>query len=430
MPLTKSDYESILKIDYQGPIVDQLENSTYLLSRMERMESETGGSYTYMPIRKGRTSSIGARTDGADETVPKGTNPSYGQATFPLRSLYATIRVTGFSMRTSRSDSYAFARASVRDMEDTVVDLKKDVNRQLFGDGSGDLAKITMTATASITTTFTCTSNLYPTRPTRYLYVGQVIDVMNRTTGVAATGTAESLKVKAVNSSTQIELETSTAATAAIAGGTTYKISIFREDNYASTGAKEIYGLHAAINAANPNDWVASSEYIITDFGGVDRTVAANSGWKATERGNSGTLRPFSVSLVAEAIDAIEVEGGGGNISLIQTNHAIYRVYGNLLASARQYDKELDLGGGWKGLELHGIPMVKDVECPDYNIYLVDESTFVLGTTGPWSWINEGGEILTRLPQQDQYEAVMVRDCNLMCNKPSANGRIYDVAHS
>ncbi len=421
MALNVSAFQSILKTDYHAPIVDQLENVSAFLARMERHTSETGGNEFYIPLRTGRTSSIGARNDDATELLPKGATPKYSNVTYSAKALYATMRITGRAIRASRSPAYAFAKAQVRDMEDTVKDLRKDVNRQLFGTADAELATV---AEAGATATITIGSNAYPTNPAKFLYAGLKVDIKVRNNLSVA---SDSNEIASVNSSTEITLTTSyTAATTQ---------SIYREDNTkdGSPGTiKEVSGLNAVIDDRDPNDiWGTdySDAYLV---GSVSRDIAGNEFWKANRMHNSGTLRTFALALIQEGIDESEIQAGGV-ITLIQTNHAIKRIYGLQMATIKGADVgEMELDGGFKALSVNGIPMVWDVECPDYHIYLIDEDSFELGVMGPWQWIeNDGnGSVLTRLPQQDQFEAVMVRDLQLICNKPKANVKIMDVDHS
>jgi hypothetical protein len=435
MALRKRDYDSILKEDYHGPIVDQLENSAALVARLERFEEPTGGRYFYLPTRTSRTAAIGARNDGDSETLPTSGRPGYAQATFPVKSLYATVRLTGLTLRTSKKDTYAFARAQVRDMEDTVKDLKKDVNRQLFADGSAELGLVNATVTCSITTTsqaFTLNSTLgsvlYPTKPTRFLYAGERVDFRTRSTGALILGGAVVASVDSVTAATF----TFTITTTTTIGGTCI---ICRENNIGLDSAavatyeiKEPFGLFAALHASSPGDIWGTNANIAGDYGNIDRT-AANSYWKGNRLFNSSVLRPLSLNLLQQGIDEAETVGGG-EISLLQTNYPIFRVYGSMLATMKQADvMAMKLDGGWDALAVGGKPMVKDVDSPDYVVFCIDESTLMLGVTDQWNWVDEDG-ILSRLPGQDQYEAVMVRDLQLISDKPVASTIIGDIAHS
>ena len=427
MALQKSDYEAMLKIDYHGPMVDLLENSTFFLSRAERYVEPTGGKFFYIPLRKGRTSSIGARNDGTTEALPVGATPAWDAATFTAKSLYATIRITGFSMRTSARSQDAFERALTSDMELTVTDMKKDLNRQIFGDGSAELARIASIAT----NTLTLVHHLYPTWPNKFLYVNEIVDARTIASGAVATGgiTGDSVTLTAISGTATVAF-TGSAFTV-----TATSMALYREDNMNTTAPKEIYGLVAALYNVNPSSAAippGTTSYgtrLTANYGNIDRST--NTWWQGNVLANAGTLRPFSVSLVAAGIDEAEIKGGG-KISIIQTNHSIYRVYGNTLAAAKQFDGAvMKMDGGWTALDCMGIPMFKDTECPDYHMFLIDETTMMLGVVGDWAWIEgDGGSILTRITGYDQYEGVFNRDCQLICNAPNKNCVIADVAHS
>ena len=395
MPLTKSDFSSILKTDYKGPIRDLLNNTCLFLARMERNTENTGGNFCYIPLRTGRTGSIGARNDGASEQLPVGGKPVYGNATFDVKSLYATVRITGKVIRASKNKNTSFAQAQVRLIEDTVKDYKKDINRQLFGDATAELCLITAVSASDISyggatvsgQIYTADSNLYKTNPTKFLYAGMNIDIRAVTTGtVIANG--DSLTVASVLSVTTFS------APGASAPSTT-NAAAYREDNAATGEIKEINGLAAIIDTSNPANLYTSTR-VTANFGGIDRT--SHPEWRGQELGNSGTLRPFSINLVEQAMDLADI-ACGAQITLIQTNHAIFRIYGNILAVAKTIDMaKMNLDGGWKALGVNDVPMVKDVECPDYHIFCLDEASFQLAVTGDYEWIeDDGGGVLSRL---------------------------------
>lgn len=433
MGLVKADFEAALKTHYFGPIKDQLENATAFLSRMQRHEEETGGNFLQISVRSGRTSSIGARTDGATDALPAGDRATYDKATFVPVPQYATIQLSGFSMRVSKNPSLALARAQTRDMEDTTKDFKKDLNRQIFGDGSAELCQI-VSADTGTPKAITVVNNLYPTNPTKFLYPREKIDVKVVTTGTDVSGGA-SLSINGITSPTVF-------TTTATFTATTNTQAVYRENNVDTGIIKEMFGLAAAIAVVDPDVLPDTSTQQTVDygtrltgnFGNIDRGTAGKEYWKAQRLHNSGVLRSFSVNLIEGGVDEVELKGGG-EVSLLQTNHPLFRVYGSILAAMKQADMaKMELDGGWKALSVNGIPMVKDVEAPDYKVWCLDESTFYLGVTGDWGWLGDDGEkgsgILTRLPGYDQYEGVLNRDMQLMCDKPAANCVIDDIAHS
>lgn len=429
MAMRKSDFEAALKIHYFGAFKDALDNSTALLSRMERYTEETGGKHLHIPFRNSRTTSVGARGDTTlDASLPTGASPGYTQCTFAVKPQYATIRISGFSMRTSRRPDYAYARAQVKDMEDTAKDFKKDIQRQLFGDGSAILATISSTASS---TSFTVAHPIYPTKPNKFFFSGMKVDIRVVTTHALGSTGCDSATVNSV-SGTNTVLFNSAVSTA----GTANTFAIYREDNINTDGSSiyninEFVGLAGAIDDSDPDSayTYASGVPKTANFGALDR--ASEVTYQANVLSNSGTLRPFSIALVEEGIDKGEEEVGA-ECSFIQTNYKIHRIYGAYLAAAKQVEMmKMELDGGWKALGVNGIPMVRDVDSPDYTIFCIDENDWYLGVTDDWNWLTgDNGEILSRLDGEDMYEAVMNRDMVLMGDRPKGSTKILDISHS
>lgn len=425
MALTKSDYSSMMKTHYLGPMRDLLNNASAFMSRMERYTEPTGGNHLHIPIRTGRTPSIGARPDSTTALLPLGSTPAYSNATYGLTHQYATVRITGPAIRASRADNFAFARAQVRDMEDTAKDFKKDLNRQIFGDGDAYLCKVVSGSDSGTTITIVVDSDLYPTNPTKFLYVNEIVDAKTFD-DYADVSNGNSITITSVPGTNSF---TYTSAGSFTESGTTQ--AIIRENNSDATNfSLEMNGLWSIVDDADPDSiFTDSSQAPNPNIGGITRDSV--NAWKGNVLHNSGTTRPFSVSLIEQGIDEVDIQSGQ-EVSLLQTNHPIFRVYGSLLAAAKTVDMaKMELDGGWKALDLNGIPMVKDIECPDYAVFCLDESSFMLGVTGDYEWIeDDGGGVLSRISQYDQYEGVLARDMQLMCDNPRANCKIEDIAHS
>ena len=61
MSLTFTTADEILKEDYHGPLQEQLNNMTFLLSQIEKNTDDVVGRHAVCPIHTGRTSGVGAR---------------------------------------------------------------------------------------------------------------------------------------------------------------------------------------------------------------------------------------------------------------------------------------------------------------------------------------------------------------------------------
>lgn len=426
MAVNTTNFSKILKTDYKPPIVDMLENSSALLNRMDRDSEPTGGNFFYEPVRTLRTGAIGSRNEG--DNLPVIGQPGYDAATFVTKTISASLRLTGKSMRVSRANPYAFAKAQVQDMEDTVTDVKKDVNRQLFSDGSGELCQFTG-ITAGTPNTVTVSSYHWSTNATKFLYAGMPIDVNVVTTGAFALNgqTITIADVPLTNAFTY----TGTAFTTTT---TSSGLSIYREGTMDTGGPKDIYGLLAITHTANPSAMpLAATARLTANYGYIDRTASGKTFWRGQVLVNpagAGTTRPLTMNLLLQGEEAIKLNAGG-QATLYQTNYPIYRIYGVSLTATKNADMEaMTLDGGFEALKVNGKPFVPDVECPDNVVFVLDEKNYKLGVTGEWEWIESNGNVLIRLQGTDNYEAVMLRDMQLICRKPKSNCQIRDVAHS
>lgn len=139
--LDLSAASNVLKNFYLGPIREQLNNSSILLSRLDRDETtqDVYGKNFTVPLRNGRNDSagLGRADDGAAHTAGR---QGYTTITVPNKYLYAKIRVTGPTIKATRSKAGAFITAIESEIKGATRDFKRAMNRQLHGDGRDALA--------------------------------------------------------------------------------------------------------------------------------------------------------------------------------------------------------------------------------------------------------------------------------------------------
>lgn len=390
---TLTTLNEILKTQYIGPLNDQIDNEVKLLSRVEHIKDEivTGKNFT-LPLHVSRNEGIGAKAEGA--VLPTAGAQGYKDAVFPMKYLYGVISVTGQSIAATKNSEGAFIRAVDSEMKGVTKDLKADMNRMLYGDGSGALTAATANATASTTVTVTSTAKLR---------VGMKIDIISGTTASVSNAT-----VTAINSATSFTHNGTAAAVAA--SSSVYK-----------AGAKdiELMGLAGIVSATDP---------ISTGLQGL--TVALNPYWKASVLGNSGTNRALTIALMRTALDTVET-AGNGKTTAIYTTHGVRRAYEALLQADRQYVNVMKLDGGVETLAYDGLPIIADKDCQANRLYFVDESELVLAELGAggFQWMDEDGSILSRT-DRDGYSAVLYRYCELATRARNAHALLTDITEA
>jgi len=392
---TLSAIQEALKRYYIGPIRSQLNNSTVLLSRLQRNEEDVSGDTltAYIPLSYERNQGIGARADGG--ALPTAKYRKVKQTTVPLKYNYGRVEVTGPAIAGSRNSAAAFMKVIDFEVNGMVTGMKVNINRQLHNDGSGALCQVNGTTTGIA---------IQVDGPgTNFLEAGMNIDTYSARSG--GTIGANSATISTVDSAVQITLSASATMT--------NNYYVCREDSY----SYEMMGLLGAIDDAT---------YVST-FQGLSRTTYP---WmKSNVLANGGTNRDLTLDLMQQASDEAEIDGG--RISLIISNYALRRKYADMLVADKRYVNRLTLDGGFSALEYSAggepIPFVVDRHAWPNQIAFLDESSLSLYRASDFDWMDSDGNILSRVSGYDAYEAILYCYANLGCTAPQHNTMLRDL---
>lgn len=195
-----TNFDAILKNVYRGPIVEQLNQESYAIDQFERVAANDMGAFSgrkvIFPIHVARNRGRGAITDGG--TLPTAGTQSYADGEVTIRYFVQGIELTDQVIKQSESNEGAFVRAMTSEIEGATTDLRKDINRQVYGSGDGTLTAISGAVTSGSKTSLNVAS-------TQYVAVGDTVDVIDTSaavgsqvvatvtvTGVTTSGTAGS----------------------------------------------------------------------------------------------------------------------------------------------------------------------------------------------------------------------------------------------
>jgi hypothetical protein len=400
-------FDDVLKYDYLPTIRKQINGSTVLLSRLEKNEEDIGGKNAVVALHVGRNSGIGATGDGG--ALPTAGRQQYDNALYKVKYNYGRMQLTGPTIAAARKDKYAFVRATDSELKGTVEDMKDDVNRQLFGDGTGTLALVNGDpGTASTTLTVDNPGTMYFSK-------GMIIDIVDpaSTTAGDARGTATGLTVSAKASATTLTMS------AILGDAVADNDVVCRKGNYLN----EMMGIKGIISDSDPRSAVSA-----LDVGGINRATAGNEFWKANVVGNSGTARKLTLDLMQYAWDMGEEEGG--EVTLILTSRTQRRKYLALVKADGRFVNTMKLDGGFDALEYNGKPLVVEKYCPPDLMYFMDESTMAFYRMSDFEWMQSDGAILSRISGYDAYEAVLYIYATLGCGAPNKNTVLKDLISS
>ncbi len=139
-----------IKIVY-GDLHEQLRDKNPALQFIEASASHItqNGKQVQFDTHIGRNSGIGAR--GLRENLPTAGAQKYKQANLYLKNLYGTIEVDGQLFEQAADNYNAFINVVDNEIKGLKRDLSQDLNRQIYGDGTGKLATVASVSGAVIT---------------------------------------------------------------------------------------------------------------------------------------------------------------------------------------------------------------------------------------------------------------------------------------
>lgn len=395
MPATLSTVGAILKEVYEPKIRDQLENSTKALKRIEKsgegVETNVGGKYVTFPIHTRRNAGIGARNEM--EALPTPGQQGFAASRVPLKYLYGGLRLSGQTFELAEKNYQAFSSALDSEVNGLKDDVKKDQNRQVYGNASGVLA----TVTADGANTVTVASS-------QYLQLGMQIDIVDGTTLGNPTPT---VKV----SDRQISSISGNVVTYSGADGTLVAGDVLvRKGNV----NREWSGFGSMISATSV-------------YQNIDPAVEPT--WKSVIDSNSGVNRALSEGLMILMADNIAQQGG--DTTVIFAGRGVRRAYYNLLVQQRQFTNTQEFAGGFKGLAFAtddgDIPVVVDNDTPFNRMYFLNEKEITLYREADWSWMNRDGNMWKQVVGFDAYEATLYQYSEIGCHRRNSQGLISDI---
>lgn len=392
MTISIANLNAILQNDYLPGFKSQLnEELSYFYKLMEKNTSPSMGANETFLVTFGRSGGIGSRTELG--TLPTAAAASRLQINVVPKCLYARISLSDRLIKSSATGA-SFVNALDLEMKEMFRDAKDNLNRQMFGDGTGTLALCT--AVEPIDETDIEVDN------TRYFAEGMVIDTVDAsgdTPAVKNTGHT----IKAID-----EANSTITVTPALTEATAEGDAICISGSY----GLEITGLDAIMT---PNNTIY----------GVDR---ANNTWF-----NPGAIDATDVALddeiMEQAIQRVDLKSGK-KPEVILSGYRAYRVLKNYLAQFQRYSEiETRYDAGHITMSYNGIPVEQDKYQGDTTMdFLNIADTFELLSIGElFDWMDMDGAILKPVANKAAYEAILTNYAEIMCKQPGANTRITNI---
>ena len=403
-PLTRSTADAALKEFYLQGIRSVLNNEVFLLSQVETNSEDIEGRRAVLSINTSRNNGLGARAEMG--TLPDAGHQGYSEERVPLKYNYGRIQLSGPVIRSMGSDQGSFTRAITSETQGVTRDLRNDVNRQVYNNGTGAIGALAAAASGN-----TATLNTVSQTDTikRQLQVGMVIDI-----GTAAnpTATAAARTIMSVN----------IAAGTFVFNGAAVAITandIVSRQGAGGTGAaqKEITGLAAQISATGV-------------LWNIDPVAVPS--WAAYVD-DPGSNRAVSEGMFMKASQEVNVNSGE-EINLWVTTAGVQRAYAALLTTLKRFNDPVNLHGGFKALDLSNtnqgqtgtntVAMVWDKDCQSNTAWGMTTRRFQWYKMSDWEFMEEDGAVLSRVPNVDAYEATLFLYAELATDGRNSHAKI------
>ena len=392
MTISIANLNAILQNDYLPGFKSQLnEELSYFYKLMEKNTSPSMGANETFLVTFGRSGGIGSRTELG--TLPTAAAASRLQINVVPKNLYARISLSDRLIKSSATGA-SFVNALDLEMKEMFRDAKDNLNRQMFGDGTGTLALCTEVEPVG--------ENVIAVDNTRYFAEGMVIDTIDMT------------------------------ATPPAAKNTGHTITAINEANSTIT-VTPVLTVAAAVN-----DAICISGSYGLEITGLDAIMTPNNTIYTVDRANNTWFNPGAIDangvalddeIMEQAIQRVDLKSGK-KPEVILAGYRAYRVLKNYLAQFQRYSEiETRYDAGHITMSYNGIPVEQDKYQGDTTMdFLNIADTFELLSIGElFDWMDMDGAILKPVANTAAYEAILTNYAEIMCKQPGANTRITNI---
>lgn len=388
-----------IKLVY-GDLHEQLYNKTPALQLIESSAANLtrNGKEVVFDTHIGRNQGIGARN--VREILPTAGAQKYKQAHLYLTNLYGAIEVDGQLFEQAAEDYQAFINVVDAEIQGLKRDMAVDLNRQVYGDGTGTIGVVV-----------DVTNQVIEVDDTHWFQEGMILDAVVVSTGAKANG-AGHLEVTSIDDTASTVTVTGTIGQDVVADTV-----LVRASNGANSFGKEWQGLAAIVDDTSVLHEIDPYEY---------------PSWKATvdslgTSGNPGTLTELDLINLVQKVDR-----KGGDVDVMLASPGVYNAYWNLLQGFRQFTNTASLTGGQRSFtfEALGKPIrfVSDYAAPKGYLYALSSKEIVLNRKKDWSWMDRDGSMWSRVADTDAYEARYFQYSQLGTYRRNAHAVLSNIA--
>lgn len=317
------------------------------LSRIEKtsdgLVEDLSGRYVVIPLKVRRNQGLGARPERGILPLPG--HQGYVGARVNVRTQYGVGEITAQTLHLVDGNPRAAISAIDEELEGLRDDFNKDYSRQVYGDGSGQLATITAVDANGVDVTVDSV---------QFLDLEQRLDAVDE---AGPTVTSANRLVEAVNASTKVVTLDSSA-------GAAVGNILVRAGNY----NQEVTGFGALVH-----DTLA-----VQNLDPADERL-----WASTVE--SPGAHAYSEAEIIKAFHAVRISAGASKQPTVMfTDLGVERAAFAQLSASREFVNTVEFGHGYSALPFNvgskTIPVVAD---PDYPTDVDAATGSILGVHEP-----------------------------------------------
>lgn len=407
---SRTTADAILKEDYQPGIREQLNNDIPLLTYAEKRATDTDGRRAVLALHMSRNQGAGARAEGG--TLPTAGSQGYVDEVIPVFSNYQRGKISGQLIRSADRGSASFINALDAETDGMTTDLKRDVNRQLWGTSDGVIAGTDLT-TSSLQVKLVSTATYVQFEQ---LEVGMPVDI--GTVAAPTLKTSNNAIVRTGGAGTAADPYWIELTAVATTTGTDF---IFRTGNGGSGASqKELTGVQSIV-AASGTLW------------GVNPTTWPK--FVSTVKSNLGTNRAVTESLMAQTVHAVNRQSGKWP-NLATCSDGVQRAFAAHLMSTKRSVNTLDLHGGYgKGIDFiagggTSCPVTIDRDCPANRMFFFSTDRLIQFEMSDWEFMDMDGSVLSRVANEDAYEMTLFKYHEFATDRRNVHGMLSDLTEA
>lgn len=395
MPASMQTVGAILKEVYQPKINEQLNSETKALKRVQRTSEgvdKVGGRDAYFAIHTTRNEGIGARHEM--EKLPTPGQQGYGRGHVGLKNQYGAVQLSGQTFELADKDYQSFASAVDQELKRLRQDLALDLNRQVYGDGTGRISTV-----ASASGNVLTLSDAQITK----IRKGMSIDIYD------PADTSVAKVASRVITAVDYDAKTITVGGASI-----------------TVDADDIITREGNVN----REW-NGFDNMINDSGTLhDIDPSQEPLWKSTVDRTGGQITELRMIEMAH-----KIVNQGSKTTAILTTQGLMRKYWSILQGMRQVVNTTKFTGGFSGLgfvtDEGEIPLVSDYQAPAGEMVYINEDEMKVLQTHDWKFMDrDGGTMWDKVPGYDAYQAYLYQYSNLATFRRNAHGKFTGLTES